>query len=46
MTIEQAMALAEEVAQPDFLERYAAMKQRLAELERIARLSQGESEGP
>lgn len=30
MTIEQAMELAAEVSQPDFLERYAEMKRKLA----------------
>lgn len=30
MTVEEAMALADEVAQPDFLERYGEMKRKLA----------------
>ena len=33
MTIEDALALAEDVASPDFLERYAEMKHRLVWLE-------------
>lgn len=39
LTYEQAIDLAAEITDPDFLERYWAMKQRLAELEaRIAAL--------
>lgn len=33
MTIEDAIALADEVAQPDFLERYSEMKRKLAAFE-------------
>ena len=41
MTFDEALALAEEIADPDFPERYAAMKARLAEYDRIANIPVG-----